>query len=116
MRLRTWRIRRSKTSKGRSEDIFVYGDGVRAHPHLFNSILGRDPVITMYQARQTAQGVEISVVTTAAINAKGLCCALEKKSLASGPQESTRDCSKRCRDSTTKQWKTEAICFPGSLG
>jgi phenylacetate-coenzyme A ligase PaaK-like adenylate-forming protein len=64
--------------QGRSEDIFVYGDGVRVHPHLFNSILGRDPAITMHQARQTAQGVEISAVTTAAINAKNLRCALEK--------------------------------------
>ena len=47
--------------EGRNDDTFVYGDGVSVHPHLFRSILGREPAISEYQVRQTRAGAEIIV-------------------------------------------------------
>jgi len=45
--------------EGRNDDIFLYGDGVSVHPHLFRSILGREPAISEYQVQQTRAGAEI---------------------------------------------------------
>ncbi len=47
--------------EGRNDDTFVYGDGVSVHPHLFRSILGREPAISEYQVRQTRAGADITV-------------------------------------------------------
>lgn len=47
--------------EGRNDDTFVYGDGVSVHPHLFRSILGREPAISEYQVQQTSAGAEIVV-------------------------------------------------------
>lgn len=46
---------------GRNDDTFVYGEGVTVHPHLFRSILGREPAISEYQVQQTRVGAEIIV-------------------------------------------------------
>lgn len=53
--------RRIADIEGRNDDTFVYGRGVSVHPHLFRSILGREPVISEYQVRQTRAGAEITV-------------------------------------------------------
>ncbi len=47
--------------EGRLDDVFAY-DGVRVHPHVFRSILGRDPSIVEYQIRQAPTGAEVLVV------------------------------------------------------
>jgi len=47
--------------EGRNDDTFLYADGVSVHPHLFRSILGREPAISEYQVQQTAAGAEIIV-------------------------------------------------------
>jgi phenylacetate-CoA ligase len=47
--------------EGRNDDTFVYADGVSVHPHLFRSILGREPAISEYQVQQTRAGAEIVV-------------------------------------------------------
>ncbi len=47
--------------EGRNDDTFVYADGVSVHPHLFRSILGREPAISEYQVQQTSAGAEIVV-------------------------------------------------------
>jgi phenylacetate-coenzyme A ligase PaaK-like adenylate-forming protein len=47
--------------EGRNDDTFVYRDGASVHPHLFRSILGREPAISEYQVRQTRAGAEIVV-------------------------------------------------------
>ena len=47
---------------GRLDDVFVYPDGQVVHPHVFGSLLRRDPGIVEYQVRQTPAGAEILVV------------------------------------------------------
>jgi phenylacetate-CoA ligase len=47
--------------EGRNDDTFLYGDGVSVHPHMFRSILGREPAISEYQVQQTPTGAEIIV-------------------------------------------------------
>lgn len=52
--------------EGRSDDTFNYTDGVSVHPHVFRSILGREPAVAEYQVRQTRTGAEIIVCTDGA--------------------------------------------------
>ena len=53
--------RRIADIEGRNDDTFVYGNGVSVHPHIFRSILGREPAIFEYQVQQTPTGAEIIV-------------------------------------------------------
>ena len=53
--------RRIADIEGRNDDTFVYADGVSVHPHLFRSILGREPAISQYQVQQTRAGADIIV-------------------------------------------------------
>jgi len=46
--------------QGRLDDVFVY-DGLRVHPHVFRSVLGRHAGIVEYQVRQTENGARIAV-------------------------------------------------------
>jgi phenylacetate-coenzyme A ligase PaaK-like adenylate-forming protein len=46
--------------QGRLDDVFVY-DGLRVHPHVFRSALGRQAGIVEYQVRQTEDGARIAV-------------------------------------------------------
>jgi phenylacetate-coenzyme A ligase PaaK-like adenylate-forming protein len=50
--------RRVDDIQGRLDDEFAY-DGMRVHPHVFRSVLVRDPAVTEYQVHQTADGAEI---------------------------------------------------------
>ncbi len=43
--------------QGRLDDVFVY-DGLRVHPHVFRSALGRHPGVVEYRVRQTADGAQ----------------------------------------------------------
>jgi phenylacetate-CoA ligase len=56
--------RRIRDIQGRLEDLFDYGAGIRAHPHIFRSTLGREPVVIDYQVRQTDTGAAIMVTTS----------------------------------------------------
>lgn len=51
--------RRVADIQGRLDDEFVYGDGVRIHPHVFRSVFVREPALTEYQVNQTVEGAEI---------------------------------------------------------
>lgn len=53
--------RRIADIQGRLDDAFRYAGGVTVHPHVFRSVLGRDPRIVEYQVRQTATGAEVLV-------------------------------------------------------
>lgn len=46
---------------GRLDDVFTYASGIRIHPHLFRSALGRERNILEYQVRQTWRGADISI-------------------------------------------------------
>ncbi len=59
--------------EGRNDDNFVYPSGVSVHPHLFRSILGREPAISEYQVQQTRSGAEIIVVGEGAVESSALC-------------------------------------------
>ncbi len=48
--------------EGRLDDEFVYEGGIRVHPHLFRTVLGRRRTITEYQVEQTARGAQIRAV------------------------------------------------------
>jgi phenylacetate-coenzyme A ligase PaaK-like adenylate-forming protein len=64
---------------GRAEDAFAYPGGVKAHPHVFRSLLGNERAIIAYQVRQTEQGVMIDVVNPSAANLDGLRAAIEEQ-------------------------------------
>jgi phenylacetate-coenzyme A ligase PaaK-like adenylate-forming protein len=61
-------FRRIESVNGRSHDIFAYDAGVRVHPLVFCSILGRRPSIAEYQIVQTTCGADIRVRTTGAFD------------------------------------------------
>jgi phenylacetate-CoA ligase len=75
--------------EGRNDDTFVYGDGVSVHPHLFRSILGREPVIFEYQVQQTRTGATIVVCADGAVDIESLTRKLEAALLGSGCPEPT---------------------------
>jgi phenylacetate-CoA ligase len=58
--------------EGRNDDTFIYGDGVSVHPHLFRSVLGREPAIAEYQVQQTLAGAEIMVLADEAVDSASL--------------------------------------------
>jgi phenylacetate-CoA ligase len=58
--------------EGRNDDTFVYAGGVSVHPHLFRSILGREPAISEYQVQQTPAGAEIVVCAEGPFDVDGL--------------------------------------------
>jgi phenylacetate-CoA ligase len=64
--------RRIADIEGRNDDTFTYGDGVSVHPHVFRSILGREPTISEYQVRQTRTGAEIIVLAEDALDSAAL--------------------------------------------
>jgi phenylacetate-coenzyme A ligase PaaK-like adenylate-forming protein len=47
---------------GRHEDAFGYPGGAVVHPHVFASVLVREPAVVEYQVRQTPAGAEVLVV------------------------------------------------------
>jgi phenylacetate-CoA ligase len=47
---------------GRAEDSFTYPDGVVVHPHLFRSVILREPSVVEYQVAQTPTGVDVRLV------------------------------------------------------
>jgi phenylacetate-CoA ligase len=48
--------------QGRLEDVFTYPGGQVVHPHVFASVLRRDPRVVEYQVRQTPTGAEVLAV------------------------------------------------------
>jgi len=47
--------------QGRVEDILRYDNGVSVFPHVFGSVLSRQPQIIEYQVRQTPKGADVLV-------------------------------------------------------
>ncbi len=50
--------------EGRLDDVFVYGDAVLIHPHVFRSVLAREAGVVEYQVRQTARGADVEALGT----------------------------------------------------
>ena len=48
--------------EGRLDDAIVYPARALVHPHVFRSVLGREPSIVEYQVRQTPAGAEVLTV------------------------------------------------------
>jgi phenylacetate-CoA ligase len=57
--------------QGRLDDVFVY-QGIRVHPHLFRSELGREAGVVEYQVRQTLVGAAIAVRCSAPVSLDSL--------------------------------------------
>jgi phenylacetate-coenzyme A ligase PaaK-like adenylate-forming protein len=70
--------------EGRNDDTFVYGGGVSVHPHLFRSILGREPAISEYQVLQTRAGAEIIVRADGPVDVESLNRKLQEALARSG--------------------------------
>jgi phenylacetate-CoA ligase len=51
--------------EARLDDDFRYPGGVVVHPHVFRSVLSREPWIVEYQVRQTPTGAEALVIGAA---------------------------------------------------
>jgi phenylacetate-coenzyme A ligase PaaK-like adenylate-forming protein len=64
--------RRIADIEGRLDDLFRYAGGVTVHPHIFRSVLGREPRIVEYQVRQTAAGADVQVRVREAIDAAAI--------------------------------------------
>ncbi len=76
--------RRIGDIEGRNDDTFVYEDGVRVHPHLFRSVLGREPAISEYQVQQTPAGAEVIVCAGGAFDVESLTRELQEALARSG--------------------------------
>jgi phenylacetate-coenzyme A ligase PaaK-like adenylate-forming protein len=81
--------RRIADIEGRNDDTFAYGDGVSVHPHLFRSILGREPAISEYQVQQTRAGAEIIVCAEGAFDVERLNRKLQQALARAGCPEPT---------------------------
>ena len=57
--------RRIADIEGRLDDLFTYAGGVRVHPLVFRAVLGQTPSIVEYQVRQTANGADVSYISSA---------------------------------------------------
>jgi phenylacetate-CoA ligase len=57
---------------------------VSVHPHLFRSILGREPAISEYQVQQTGDGAEIVCCAEGALDSAALSRKLEEALSRSG--------------------------------
>jgi phenylacetate-coenzyme A ligase PaaK-like adenylate-forming protein len=64
-------FRRIADPLGRLDETFVYPDGTAIHPHVFRSSLGHQHLVE-YQVRQTANGADISAVTSGPIDTDAL--------------------------------------------
>jgi phenylacetate-coenzyme A ligase PaaK-like adenylate-forming protein len=53
--------RRIDDIQGRMDDTFTYGAGIRVHPIVFRSVLGRERNILEYQVRQTERGAALAI-------------------------------------------------------
>jgi phenylacetate-CoA ligase len=73
--------------EGRNDDTFVYEGGVSVHPHLFRSILGREPAISEYQVRQTRAGAEIVACAEDLFDVESLERKLQEALASSGCRE-----------------------------
>jgi phenylacetate-coenzyme A ligase PaaK-like adenylate-forming protein len=56
--------------QGRLDDAFTYAGGVRVHPYVLWSALGRSPAIAEYQVRQTPRGVGVEIRATGPVDTR----------------------------------------------
>jgi phenylacetate-coenzyme A ligase PaaK-like adenylate-forming protein len=63
---------RASVVAGRLDDQFLYAGGLIVHPHVFRTVLGRDPAVREYQVRQTGRGADVAVLATDAVDAGDL--------------------------------------------
>jgi phenylacetate-CoA ligase len=76
--------RRIADIEGRNDDTFSYPNGASVHPHLFRSILGREPAVSQYQVQQTRTGAAIVVCADGPLDLEGLARKLEEALAGSG--------------------------------
>ncbi len=78
--------RRVADIQGRLDDEFAYDGDLRVHPHVFRSVLVREPAVTEYQIHQTKDGAKILLRHNTPIDrdalAASVIAALDKVGLA----------------------------------
>jgi len=57
--------------QGRLDDRFTYPGGVVVHPHVFRSVLARQPRVTEYQVTQTYRGADVLVRVSGPLDTDG---------------------------------------------
>ena len=75
--------------EGRNDDIFIYGEGVNVHPHLFRSILDESRRSPEYQVQQTQTGAAISVRAEGPFDPENLSLEIQAALARSGCPEPT---------------------------
>lgn len=70
--------RRIEDIQGRQDDGFVYAGGIRLHPIVFKSLLGREPNIVEYQVRQTPLGADVAIRCNGPVDAAGLAAGMRQ--------------------------------------
>lgn len=60
---------------GRADDVFRYDDVV-VHPHVVRTVMVRTPAVAEYQVRQTVDGIDVDIVTSAPAHTAALRSAL----------------------------------------
>lgn len=63
--------------KGRSDNWFVYTDGIRIHPMNFRGVLGQEVNISEYQVQQTKDGAKVLVIAHGTVSNERIARALE---------------------------------------
>jgi phenylacetate-coenzyme A ligase PaaK-like adenylate-forming protein len=70
--------------QGRSDEIFVYGDGATVHPIVIRSVVVTTPEITDYQVVQTPSGIDVCTVAAAGFNVDEFTARLRRALAAAG--------------------------------
>jgi phenylacetate-coenzyme A ligase PaaK-like adenylate-forming protein len=76
--------RRVADIQGRLDDEFVYGDGLRVHPHVFRSVFVRESALSEYQVNQTAEGAEVLVCHEQPLDTEALAAGVAAALAAAG--------------------------------
>jgi phenylacetate-coenzyme A ligase PaaK-like adenylate-forming protein len=74
--------------EGRTDDVFAYGD-LRVHPLAIRSVFVKTPAVSEYQVRQTAGGIDASIVASAPLDSVVLAGRLRDALASAGLREPT---------------------------
>ena len=74
--------------EGRTDDVFAYGD-LRVHPLAIRSVFVRTAAVSEYQVRQTARGIDASIVASAPLDSGVLAGRLRDALASAGLREPT---------------------------
>jgi len=81
---RPWTGQLLSPPAGRADDWFRWADRTELHPHVVRSVLAQTPAIIEYQVHQTAVGIDVTLVASAAVDTDELARRLEAELCSTG--------------------------------